>query len=140
MTTFLGEDFDKAAVVDALSDAITQVVAVGSWDVNRAALREVLRAFGEARVAEVFEDAGRLGEDATPGTVLSVLGRQHIPSARVVDTCIDVFDRFLTTQSEHVRSELEAVGIDVVEESLEALRGEIARVGKCLDVMEGVRS
>jgi hypothetical protein len=113
---WLGAEFDKAAVVEALRDAVSAAVRE---DVFRAAgdtspdgLRRLITEFSKAPVETTLKDVDRLSNAAGPGDVLTVLARVNDVVLTTVDRLRDEFTQFLTRSEKATRDRLQAAGED----------------------------
>jgi hypothetical protein len=96
---WLGEDFDKAVVVETLRETVNRAVAADvfkeSGDLTADRIRSLIDDFRKAAVADARDEIARLTPDAAPGLVLSVLARVDDKVLEIVDRLQEAYNSFL---------------------------------------------
>lgn len=132
MLSWLGEGADKEILVREMKETVEAAKAAGltrgidSKEVRR--LLDLIEEFRNANVVTALEDAAKLEDEASRGTVLGVLGQGYEPVASLSEDLQTRYDEFARSADAELRNEAVKYGADPLAEAVGTLRTELDEV------------
>jgi hypothetical protein len=136
---WLGEEIDKDTIVRQAKDTIEAAKAGGHTNgIDTKRVLQLLEEFRGAKLMAALDDAGKLGDDASRGLVLTVLGRDYDSVVRVCDELQPKLDETLRSIEANLASESLKYGADPFAEAVSSLSNELEEMRRLLEKVEHV--
>jgi hypothetical protein len=135
--TWLGEGFDKEAMVREAKETVESARAAGlTIGMDTKLVFQLLEDFRNTKVVPALDDLGKIVDGAPRGVVLTVLGRDHESVVRLCDELQLKLDEILRSVEAKLASESLTYGTDPFAEAVSSLSNELVETGRELEKVD----
>jgi len=134
---WLGDGFDKEALVRELKDTVEAAKAAGlTRGIETKPLLQLVEDFRTARVMAALEDAAKLSDETSRGTVLAILGRGYEPIVRLCNDLRIRYDEFLSVVDAELTGEEMKFGEDPLGEAKGTVTSAVSQLATLLKELQ----